>query len=99
MKHFFTLLKQANILTALVIICAVALSTTSIQAQNACTGFRTQTQGGWGAECAGNNQSCYLIANFDAAFPDGLAIGCVTGNLLLTTSVATIEFLPSGTTP
>src|SRR4029079_4504484 len=34
-----------------------------------CTGFRTQTQGGWGTDPTGNNPGVYLHANFAAAFP------------------------------
>lgn len=37
--------------------------------------YHTQTPGGWGAECHGDNPGCYRDANFDAAFPDGLRIG------------------------
>ncbi len=65
-----------------------------------CTGFRTQTQGGWGAICNGNNSSCYLNANFSGAFPNGITIGCSSGNqLLLTNSWAVTSFLPSGSIP
>jgi len=64
-----------------------------------CTGFRTQTQGGWG-QCQqnGNNPGSYLAANFDAAFPNDLILGC-TRKLKLTTAAAVCAFLPSGTSP
>lgn len=65
-----------------------------------CTGFRTQTQGGWGADAHGGNSGVYRDAHFAAAFPNGLTIGCAGGNTLkLTSAVAVNAFLPSGTTP
>lgn len=71
------------------------------QAQNGdCTGFHTQTQGGWGADPRGNNPGVYLQNNFSAAFPSGLTIGCANGNkLVLTSATAVNAFLPSGSTP
>lgn len=67
--------------------------------QEECDGFRTQTQGGWG-QChqTGNNPGTYLFANFAAAFPNGLTLGC-TRTLTLTSAQAVCDFLPSGTTP
>jgi len=64
----------------------------------ACRGFRTQTQGGWGAEPKGNNPGKYLHAHFAAAFPNGLTVGC-TNKLKLTSAQAVTDFLPSGSTP
>jgi GEVED domain/HYR domain/Lectin C-type domain/Secretion system C-terminal sorting domain len=62
--------------------------------------FRTQTQGGWGSNCNGNNPGCYRDANFAAAFPNGLTIGCASNRtLLLTSSAAVNTFLPCGGTP
>ncbi|MEZ4798253.1 MAG: hypothetical protein R2809_00455 [Flavobacteriales bacterium] len=61
-------------------------------------GFRTQTQGGWGANPNGNNPAVYLYANFDSAFPNGLTIGC-NNTLTLTSAPAITAFLPSGSTP
>lgn len=62
--------------------------------------FRTQTQGGWGANPNGNNPATYLQANFASCFPNGVTIGCATGNTLtLTSSNAVRIFLPSGSTP
>jgi len=63
-------------------------------------GFRTQTQGGWGTECNGNNPGCFRDANFDTCFPEGLLIGCEPGNsILLTSSQAVQDFLPQGKGP
>ncbi len=62
--------------------------------------WRTQTQGGWGSPAAGNNPGAYRNANFDAAFPDGLVLGCEEGNTLTLTSAAAVQaFLPSGGQP
>ncbi len=63
-----------------------------------CDGFRTQTQGGWGTSANGNNPGVYRNANFAAAFPNGLTIGC-NNTLKLTTPQAVQDFLPSSTTP
>lgn len=63
-------------------------------------GFRTQTQGGWGTKCNGNNPGCYRDANFDDCFPQGLLVGCEPGNsILLTSSEAVQDFLPQGKSP
>ena len=62
-----------------------------------CPGFRTQTQGGWGANPSGNNPGGYLHANFAAAFPQGITVGC-TNKLKLTSAQAVTNFLPSGST-
>jgi hypothetical protein len=59
-----------------------------------CT-LRTQTQGGWGSSPNGNNPGAYLHANFAAAFPNGITIGC-TRKLRLTTAQAVTNYLPSG---
>jgi hypothetical protein len=61
--------------------------------------FTTFTQGGWGAVPHGNNPGVYLHANFSAAFPTGLVIGC-TGNYTatFTTAQAITDFLPCGGT-
>ncbi|MCB0431156.1 MAG: hypothetical protein H6585_05345 [Flavobacteriales bacterium] len=57
--------------------------------------FRTQTMGGWGSTPHGNNPGAYLAANFDAAFPIGLTVGC--GNTItLTSAQAVSDFLPQG---
>ena len=62
--------------------------------------FRTHTMGGWGTNCNGNNPGCYRDANFDAAFPSGVTIGCAGGNThTFTTSNAVAVYLPCGGTP
>lgn len=59
--------------------------------------YRTQTQGGWGSGCKGNNPGCYRDANFATAFPNGLTIGCQAGFTLTLTSSAAVEaYLPCG---
>ncbi|WP_306643951.1 LamG domain-containing protein [Sanyastnella coralliicola] len=60
--------------------------------------LRTQTIGGWGTNPSGNNPGVYLDAHFDAAFPNGLTIGC-ENTLTLTSAQAVRDFLPSGSTP
>jgi hypothetical protein len=60
--------------------------------------LRTQTQGGWGSPPHGNNPGAYLQANFAAAFPEGLVVGC-THTLTLTTAEAVRNFLPQGGKP
>ena len=60
--------------------------------------LRTQTMGGWGAPPNGNNPGVYLHANFAAAFPNGLTIGC-DNTLSLTSAQAVTNFLPSGGQP
>ncbi len=77
-------------------------ATTSCSVIISCQGFRTQTQGGWGAEPHGKNPGSYLTTNFSAAFPapNYLTVGCATGNKLkLTNARAVTDFLPSGSTP
>jgi hypothetical protein len=70
-----------------------------------CSGqYRTQSQGGWGADAGGNNPGAYRDAYFDAAFPTGLVIGGdaagVAGpSVLLTSSEAVRMFLPQGDAP
>jgi hypothetical protein len=59
--------------------------------------LRTQTQGGWGTSASGNNPGVYRDANFAAAFPAGLTIGCGGRTLKLTSAAAVQAFLPSGT--
>ncbi|MCU0468229.1 MAG: hypothetical protein MUF58_06470, partial [Arcicella sp.] len=69
------------------------------QPNGSCTGFRTQTQGGWGSKANGENPGAYRDANFAAAFPSGVTVGCGTKLLKLTTAKAVEDFLPSGSTP
>lgn len=63
-----------------------------------CGGFRTQTQGGWGAPAHGNNPGKYVQNNFAAAFPNGLTVGC-TYKITLTNAQAVTDYLPGGGTP
>lgn len=66
-----------------------------------CGQLRTQTPGGWGAPPSGNNPGTYLHANFAAAFPNGIAVGCFPSNyyVSLTTAQAITDLLPTGGTP
>ena len=67
--------------------------------------FRTQSQGGWGTYCHGENPGCYRDGDgetygFDVAFPDDLVIGCDEGQTMtFTSSEAVRDFLPSGGKP
>jgi hypothetical protein len=67
--------------------------------------FRTQSQGGWGTVCHGQNPGCYRDGDgethgFDVAFPGGLVIGCETGyTMAFTSSAAVQEFIPTGGKP
>src|SRR5688500_16598105 len=67
-----------RIATMVVFLCILlALGSQTAFAQNACPGFRTQTQGGWGqCHINGGNPGTYLANNFAAAFPGGVTIGC-----------------------
>ena len=62
---------------------------------NDCGQLRTQTQGGWGSPASGNNPGAYRDAHFDAAFPNGLIVGC-DYTLTLTSAAAVQAFLPNG---
>lgn len=74
--------------------------TTSFGQTQGCSGqFKTFTIGGWGTNCNGNNPGCYRDANFDAAFPDGIAIGCGSNKLVFTSSAAIANYLPAGGGP
>lgn len=61
-------------------------------------GYRTQTQGGWGSKPNGNNPGMYRSIHFDDTFPDGLTVGG-DYTLLLNSSQAVEDFLPSGGQP
>lgn len=62
--------------------------------------YRTQTQGGWGANPQGNNSGSYVQSNFASAFPNGMMIGCASGyNITLTSAQAVTNFLPEGGSP
>lgn len=74
-------------------------SNSSQQSQpTACPGFKTYTQGAWGANPCGGNAASFLQSNFAAVFPTGVTIGC-TNKLKFTTSNAIRNFLPSGGSP
>jgi hypothetical protein len=59
--------------------------------------LKTFTQGGWGAVPNGGNPGVYLHANFDAAFPSGITLGC-TNTIAWTSAQAITDWLPSGST-
>jgi len=63
--------------------------------------YTTVTQGGWGANCSGNNWGCYLDKNFASNFPSGLTVGSVANGkyVTLTSATAIHAFLPTGGTP
>jgi hypothetical protein len=61
--------------------------------------YRTQTQGGWGAKCNGDNPGCFRDAHFAEVFPTGLQIGCGTLTATLKNSKAVEKGLPSGGKP
>ena len=63
-----------------------------------CGPHKTFTQGGWGAVPNGNNPGVYLHANFDAAYPSGLTIGCGDNTLSLYSAQEVTDFLPEGGT-
>ena len=60
--------------------------------------YRTETHGGWGQDCHGNNLGCLRDANFATVFPNGLVIGG-DYTLTLTTSQAVADLLPTGGRP
>ncbi|RAW00638.1 hypothetical protein [Pseudochryseolinea flava] len=60
--------------------------------------LRTQTPGGWGAPPNGDNPGVYLHANFAAAFPNGIVLGC-DHTITLTSAHAVTNFLPQGGQP
>lgn len=62
-----------------------------------CDGFRSYTQGGYGATPKGKNPATYMRSKFASVFPAGLVVGC-TNKLRLTTWSAVVDFLPSGST-
>lgn len=72
------------------------IGVSTVFAQNCQGQFKTFTIGGWGTVCNGGNPGCYRDAYFESAFPDGLAIGCGSNTLELTSSQAVEDFLPSG---
>lgn len=72
--------------------------TATVTLQNSSlTGFRTQTQGGWGAKPNGNNPAKFLADNFIAVYPTGVAVGG-TKWLKFTAANKVEAFLPAGGT-
>lgn len=63
---------------------------------SACAGFKTFTQGGWGAAPNGGNPGVYLHTNFATSFPSGLVIGSGTKTVKFTTAQAITDNLPAG---
>jgi len=92
-------MKKIMLSGVVLFLCTAIFSLHSFAQQQECKGFRTQTQGGWGAKPAGNNPGVYMTANFANAFPSGLVIGCGGNTLKLTNAQAVTDFLPSGSTP
>ncbi|RQV94873.1 T9SS C-terminal target domain-containing protein [bacterium] len=90
-------------LTTLVLVFAV-LTLTALpvmaQVEDPCMpeGYRTQTQGGWGGNCNGNNPGCIRDNNWNAAFPGGLVVGGIY-TITFTSSAAVATFLVTGGTP
>ncbi|WP_264520711.1 hypothetical protein [Flavobacterium sp. N1994] len=80
-------------------ILTLMLGITSGYSQGCSGQFKTFTIGGWGTNCNGNNPGCYRDANFDAAFPDGVMIGCGSNTLTFTSSSAVANYLPAGGSP
>jgi Secretion system C-terminal sorting domain/HYR domain len=69
------------------------LSFSNLQAQNG-SSFRTVTQEKWGAVPKGNNSAAYMYRKFEAAFPNGITVGC-TNKLVFSNPNAVTDFLPS----
>lgn len=61
--------------------------------------LRTQTQGGWGTECHGDNPGCYRDDSFDAAIGTLVMGNEAYYTLTLTSSEAVEVFLPQGGPP
>lgn len=85
-------------LRVLVLFVALTVSTAFALPPCEVTGCRTQTQGGWGNDCNGNNPGCFRDANFAATFPAGLTVGG-TFTIHFASSNAVRIFLPAGGTP
>jgi len=64
-----------------------------------CGQFRTQSQGGWGVNPAGENPGTYLRDHFAGVFPSGLSVGSPGGySIYYSCSSAITTFLPAGGT-
>lgn len=91
---------KKRILISFILALMLGITSAFSQTQGCAGQFTTFTQGGYGTNCNGNNPGCYRDAHFDAAFPDGLAIGCASGfKLTFTSSAAVRDYLPAGGGP
>jgi hypothetical protein len=61
----------------------------TMQAQDG-SSFRTETQEKWGAVPKGNNSAAYMYRKFEAAFPNGITVGC-TNKLVFSNPYAITE--------
>jgi hypothetical protein len=78
---------------------SINASVASISCRESDCGLHTTfTQGGWGASPNGNNPGVYLHANFDAAYPSGLTLGCGDNTLTFMSAQEITDFLPEGGT-
>ncbi|MFM7726631.1 MAG: hypothetical protein ACKO7B_08010, partial [Flavobacteriales bacterium] len=57
--------------------------------------YTTYSKGGWGSPSTSTSGQ-YRDNNFDAAFPNGLTIGCGIGSFTFTSAQAIEDWLPSG---
>ena len=57
--------------------------------------YTTYSKGGWGSP-SNSTPGQYRDNNFDAAFPNGLTIGCANGSFTFTSAQAIEDWLPSG---
>jgi len=92
---------KKNLLTVFftLLVSLVSITAQSQACGGVCSGFRTQTQGGWGATPNGGNPGVYLHNNFAAAFPSGLTIGSGTKTVKFTTAQSITDNLPAGGGP
>lgn len=92
MFKLYTLI-NTTVFTNTLILIATLISVSNLQAQNG-SSFRTETQDKWGAVPKGNNSAAYMHRKFEAAFPNGITVGC-TNNIVFSTPNAITDFLPS----
>ncbi len=92
MFKLYTPVNTAVFINTLLLI-STLISVSSLQAQNG-SSFRTETQDKWGAVPKGNNSASYMYRKFEAAFPNGITVGC-TNKLVLSNPNAVTDFLPS----
>jgi hypothetical protein len=86
----------------ILVVLAVALSAMAQPTVSPCLiqigDFRTQTQGGWGGSCNGQNAACKLEANFASVFATGLVVGG-TFTMTFQTATAVENYLTAGGPP